>query len=360
MKPEAILAAAVELIQQIESDIRPANEIINIYTRSRRYIGSKDRRNLTDLVWRYVRYRSRLDYLYPQASALEKLIALQKDAVPAIIPDAPDFINWEVPSWLPSLIPNAVSELPALLKTAPIVLRANGPRDKVHQLLADEGLETEPTKLSPYGLILTHRTNIQNTLAYQTGQVEIQDEGSQCVALETGIKADDTILDYCAGAGGKSLIFAQMMSNQGKIVAHDISDRSLSELKKRAIRAGAFCIQVQRPVQDALFDHVVTDVPCSGTGTWRRCPDMRWKLTEQQLQVLLQTQSDILDTACRYVKPNGKLSYMTCSLTDLENTVQIQKFIQRHPDFSLIRKRQFSPALTGTDGLFIATLKRSE
>ena len=360
MKPEAILAAALELIQRIESDIQPANEIINAYTRSRRYIGSKDRRNLTDLVWCYIRYRSRLTYQYPRAPVLEKLIALQENAVPTVILNAPDFVNWEVPSWLPPLIPNASNELPALLETAPIVLRANGHRDKIRQLLADEGLETEPTKLSPYGLILTRRTNIQNTSAYKNGQIEIQDEGSQCVALETGIKAGDTVLDYCAGAGGKSLIFAQMMTNQGKIVAHDISDRSLSELKKRAIRAGASCIQVQRPVQYALFDHVVTDVPCSGTGTWRRCPDMRWKLTEEQLKTRLQTQSDILDAACRYVKPNGKLSYMTCSLTDVENTVQIQKFIQRHPDFSLMRKRQFSPALTGTDGLFIAILKRSE
>lgn len=360
MKPEAILAAAVELIRQIEADNRPANEIINAYTRSRRYIGSKDRRDLTNLVWGYIRYHARLNYQYPHASLLEKLILIQKGERPATVSGAPDYINWEVPEWLIPLIPNAARELPALLGSAPVVLRANGSRDKIRQLLADDGIETEPTKLSPYGLILTRRTNIQGHLLYQTGQIEIQDEGSQCVALETGIKADDTVLDYCAGAGGKSLIFAQMMANHGKIVAHDISDRSLSELKKRALRAGAACIQVQRPVQDFLFDHVVTDVPCSGTGTWRRCPDMRWKLTEKQFQTLLQTQSEILDTAYRYVKPGGKLSYMTCSITEPENTQQIQNFLNRHTDFSLIRQRQFSPILTGTDGLFIAILKRGE
>ena len=356
MKPEAIFIAAIELINQILSSPQPANDIINAYTRSRRYIGSKDRRNLTDLVWSYIRHKSRLDYLFPNTSVAEKLHKLPD--IPDTIPNAPFYINMEVPDWLPPLIPDASTELPALLETADTVLRANGNRNQIQKSLLLEDIETTPTHLSPYGLKLQKRANIQGTRAYRNGLIEVQDEGSQCIALETGIKPGDIVLDYCAGAGGKSLIFAQMMQNRGQIIAHDVSMKSLLELQKRASRAHTICIRTEHSLKPALFDHVVTDVPCSGTGTWRRCPDRRFKLTQEELKKLLQTQAEILDTAATFVRPDGKLSYMTCSLLTPENEDQIQQFLTRHSDFSLLNQKRFSPARTRTDGLFVATCQK--
>ena len=356
MKPQAIFVAATELIGQILSAGGPAHDIINAYTRSRRYIGSKDRRALTDLVWSYIRHQSRLSFLYPASTIEQRLHALAE--IPETIPDAPFHVNMEVPEWLPPLIPDAATELPALLGSADTILRTNGDRDQIQKRLLLEGIETQKTPLSPFGLKLQKRANLQGTQAYRDGLIEIQDEASQCVALETGIKPGDSVLDYCAGAGGKSLIFAQMMQNRGQIVAHDLSEQSLSELQKRATRAHATCIQVQKPLQPALFDHVVTDVPCSGTGTWRRSPDRRFKFTQEELKRLLKTQAEILDIAVSFVRPGGKLSYMTCSLLIPENEDQVRLFLTRHPDFSLLNQKRFSPARTHTDGLFIATCQK--
>ena len=356
MKPEAILTAAAELLTLIADTPQPANEVINAYTRARRYIGSKDRRQLTDIVWNYLRHQNRLDYLYPNKTIAEKVQALP--TCPDYIPNAPEAVNWEVPDWLIPLIPNAATELPALLQPAPIVLRANGDRNTIQHHLRAEGLTTEPTTRSPYGLILTKRTNLTASPTYQKGEVEIQDEGSQLVAFATGIRPGDTVLDYCAGAGGKSLIFAQMMQNQGRIIAHDKSDRSLSELRRRAVRAQATCITVQKPIRETTVDHVVVDAPCSGTGTWRRCPDARRKLTRDQLQTLVQIQADILDKAAAFVRPGGYLSYMTCSLTQWENGDQADAFLTRHSDFQETARHTFSPAQTNTDGFFIATFQR--
>ena len=357
MKPEAILTAAAELIEQIEKTITPASELINQYTRSRRYIGSKDRRMLTDLVWTYLRHRARLNYLFPQTDIKTKLkIPTDSLILPA---NTPDWVRYETPDWLIPLIENAATQLPALLEPAPIILRANGNRDTIQKQCLAEGLEVEPTQHSPLGLILKKRVNLNAKTVYQKGLIEVQDEASQLVGLETQIKPNMRVLDYCAGAGGKSLLFAQMMQNKGTIVAHDISSRSLQELEKRAKRAHARIIQTQTHLNaEQLFDHVVADAPCSGTGTWRRCPDMRWKLTQNQLNELIQKQADILDKAARFTAPNGFLSYMTCSLTIPENTAQADNFLKRHPDFKRLNQKQFSPAQTGTDGLFIATFQK--
>lgn len=354
MKPESIIIAATELLEEILNSSKPANEIINLYTRSRRYIGSKDRKKLTDFVWNYIRHRSRLDYSYPNKSIFEKINLI--DNLNSL--KFPFHIAVETPEWLIPFIPNAKNELPALLEDPKIILRANGDRQRIQKKLIQEGIETQKTTLSPFGLILKKRANLNATNCYKEGLIEVQDEGSQCVALETGIKPGDKILDYCAGAGGKSLIFTQMMNNHGIIIAHDISNRSLNELQKRAERAHITCIQIQKEITENNFDHVVVDAPCSGTGTWRRCPDMRWKLTLENFHKLLKTQEEILNLSCRHVKKGGFLSYMTCSLTKPENSDQSDLFLKKHPDFVLIKKRQFSPALTGTDGLFIAKFQK--
>ena len=174
MKPENITLAIQEVLHEIDASPKPANEILNTYTRTRRYIGSKDRRTIQDGIWSELRGRP-----------------------------------W--PKWLEKVI--SEEEREALRKEAKIILRANGNREKIRVELLAEGIETEPTKLSPLGLILKKRIPLTTCKAYSAGHVEVQDEGSQLVALATGIQTGDSVLDYCAGAGGKSLCFAQMMKN---------------------------------------------------------------------------------------------------------------------------------------------------
>lgn len=318
MTPKNIQKAILEVLQEIDSSRHPANEVLNAYTRARRYIGSGDRRAITNAVWENLRSRP-----------------------------------W--PKWLDKLIPPEEKE--ALKTEAHTILRANGDRKKICTELADEGMEAKPTKLSPIGLILTKRVPLGKLKTYLSGKIEVQDEGSQLVALATGVKPGDTILDYCAGAGGKSLCFAQMMKNKGRIVAHDISAQSLFELKKRAERAGVTIIETTFKPK-GFFNHVVVDAPCSGSGTWRRCPDAPLKLTEKIWQEVQKKQASILDEACQFVKKDGFLHYMTCSLLEAENQGQMNAFCKRHPEFKLIHHEQWTPAKHGTDGFFLATFKR--
>ncbi len=318
MKPENIEKAIQEVLVEIDSSRRPANEILNAYTRARRYIGSKDRRAIQGGVWENLRARP-----------------------------------W--PEWLEKVIPEA--ERKALHGEAQIILRANGDRNEIQKELLAEGIETEPTTLSPWGLILKKRIPLGSCKAYMAGRVEVQDEGSQLVALTTGIKTGDTVLDYCAGAGGKSLCFAEMMNGIGRIVAHDISERSLNELKKRAERTGIKIIEMTKK-PTGTFDHVVVDAPCSGSGTWRRCPDAPFKLTPELLHEVQKKQASILDKACTFVKAKGVLHYMTCSVIEYENQGQMRAFLKRHKDFKLIHHEQWTPAKQGTDGFFLASFQK--
>lgn len=366
MREEVILKTAAELFDEICNQTKPAGEIINLFTRSHKSFGSKDRKLLTDTIWQLIRHKSRLEYLYPNKSSLEKIYILQQKNL-VLDENTPFHIRMEIPEWLTNKINAPENELPALLETPPIILRATKERTVVQQKLKEEGIETEPTLLSPYGLILKKRINLSALTAYKNGLIEIQDEASQLVALETQIAPNDTVLDYCAGAGGKSLIFAQMMAHKGKIVAHDISQRSLDELQKRANRAHINIIETTTNIPAYLkanpnvqFSHVVVDAPCSGTGTWRRCPDARWKLTPEQFSSLLKKQASILKKASAFVSNGGFLVYMTCSLTNDENILQVRKFLRSNSCFKLKTHRQFSPFKTKTDGLFVAILQKEK
>ena len=317
MKPDQIEQAIREVLLEIDATPTPANEVLNRYTRSRRYIGSKDRKALTQGVWDALRARP-------------------------------------TPDWIKAAI--AEKELVAMNEPAQFILRVNGDRDEVQKTLSDTGIHTEQTKLSPIGLVCEKRFDLNTNELYRSGQIEVQDEGSQLIALATGIKSGEKVLDYCAGAGGKSLCFAWMMKNQGQIVAHDISARSLKELEKRANRAGVKIETTLKPT--GVFDHVVVDAPCSGSGTWRRCPDARLKLTEGQVKTLVKLQAEILDKACSFVKQGGKLHYMTCSLLEAENQEQMRSFLKRHKEFRLLHHQQWTPATTHTDGFFLASFER--
>jgi 16S rRNA (cytosine967-C5)-methyltransferase len=301
----------------------------------------------------------------------------------------PDAVRLELPDWLyPHLMTqygdDLAAEMTALREPAPLDLRVNilkGTRDQARAALAEEGWEAQPTPLSPWGLRIDGRRPVTAGAAFQSGLVEIQDEGSQLVAALTDARPGMRVVDWCAGAGGKTLALAAMMENRGQIVACDVSASRLEGAVRRLRRAGA--TNVERHLVEPgdkwakrrvwTFDRVLVDAPCTGTGTWRRNPDARHRLTEQDLLELVRKQSSILDAAGRLVRAGGRLIYATCSLLEQENEGQVSAFLIRHPEFALVPLGQawnlagaapqgdmlaLTPARHGTDGFFAAVLER--
>jgi 16S rRNA (cytosine967-C5)-methyltransferase len=301
-------------------------------------------------------------------------------------PNMPDAVKYEVPDWiLPRLKaqfgPALDAEMAALAQPAPLDLRINAlktTREAALAALAREQLDARPTQFSPWGLRLAGRQSITQGPAFQNGMVEIQDEGSQLIALLIDAKPGMRVVDYCAGAGGKTLAIAMTMENKGHIVACDVSAPRLEGAVKRLRRAGVHNVEshllepgdkwTKRQAQK--FDRVLVDAPCTGTGTWRRNPDARLNLTETDLTELLAKQATILDQAQKLTKPGGKLVYATCSLLNDENEAQVESFLVRYPNFKRVPvgapmpellhapQLRLSPRVHGTDGFFAAVLER--
>lgn len=359
MVSDNLTEIAADLLEKIDAKAATAGEIVNAYTKAHRHIAGEERRRLLSTIFGAIRAKARLNYALPNTSWAQKLAFLTQNGIPDV-PDAPDWVKWETPEWLIDHIPDAAVELPALLDPAPVVLRATGNRNQAAAALAAEGIETIETRRSPYGLILKERCAVTESKAYKKGLIDIQDEGAQLVALDIGVKPHEDVFDFCAGAGGKSLIFAQIMNNKGFVQAYDASFKRLSELNGRARRAGISIIKPVYHLPDPYkkFDHVVVDAPCSGLGTVRRTPDIRWKLNEKQLANIVQKQAEILATAQEYVKNGHYLSYITCSLTRDENESQVAAFLKRFPRFIVQKQKRFSPARTQTDGFFLCVMQK--
>ncbi len=431
MTPSARLAAAIDLLTDIEArPNRPADAVANDFFRARRYIGSGDRKAVSDRSWRVLRARRRLGWwiarveaaptprLLTAASLLLEgwnfsglrqafsggqyapapLVQPEADAARALEghtlehPDMPLPARLEFPDWvLPHLEARfgtaLASEMQASLDPAPLDLRANllkTTREAAHEALLTEGLETENTPLSPWGLRIDGRRAVTSGAAFQSGLVEIQDEGSQLVAALVGATPEMRVVDWCAGAGGKTLALAMQMQNRGHLVACDVSAPRLDGAVRRLRRAGVH--NAERHLVTAgdkwakrragSFDRVLIDAPCTGTGTWRRNPDARHRLRERDLEELLPKQAGILDAAARLVRPGGRLIYATCSLLQQENEMQVDAFLQRTPGFRLVPLDQawtlpaampgpgpylmLTPLRHHTDGFFGAVLERGE
>ena len=430
MTPPARLEAAIALLEAIEAaPHRPADAIANEFFRERRFIGSGDRRAVSDRVWRVLRARRRLTWWVPRATPRLLVAAslltegwalagvaesfsgdrfapggLERNEYNALRrvegqvldqAEMPEPVRFELPDWLyPRMLARfgdrLATEMAALSEPAPLDLRVNvlkGTRDEAAAALAAEGWEARPTPLSPWGLRIDGRRPVTSGPAFQSGLVEIQDEGSQLIAALTGAKPGMRVVDWCAGAGGKTLALAAMMGNRGQIVACDVSASRLDGAVRRLRRAGVN--NVERHLVETgdkwakrragAFDRVLVDAPCTGTGTWRRNPDARHRLTEQDLLELTRKQSSILDTARALVRPGGRLIYATCSLLQEENEGQVSGFLLRHADFRLVPLAQawpfegtvpevmgpdgemlsLTPAAHGTDGFFAAVLERT-
>jgi 16S rRNA (cytosine967-C5)-methyltransferase len=313
---------------------------------------------------------------------------------------APDWIQADIPEWIwPSFENNygehAIAEGQALTQRPPLDLRVNTlkkERADVLQVLSEFG--AEDTELSPTalrikaGTCLERLPNIQSEPAFLMGEVEIQDEGSQIASQLVDAQPGEEVLDYCAGGGGKTLALAAMMNNQGKIYAYDIDKRRLAPLYQRAMRAGAENIEICPPPVKCLdklvgkMDRVLVDAPCTGSGTWRRKPDSKWRLSEATLMVRIQEQKNVLSQAQQYVKPGGVLIYVTCSMFAEENEGQIYGFLDKHKNFELVSAGEvfedligegkckpwsedgctvtLTPASTQTDGFFFSVLQREK
>ncbi len=425
MTPAGQLAAAIDLLAEIEADARPGDAVANSFFRNRRFIGAGDRREVSTLVWGVLRARRHLGwwlekfgaeptprlllaaqaiftgmtphkiamaftagrYGPPPLSEAETII-LEKFAGHTLEhPNMPDAVKYEVPDWImPRLQAQfgdaLAAEMAALAETAPLDLRVNAlksTREAAMAGLRAEHLESRPTPFSPWGLRLASRQSVTASKIFLSGAIEIQDEGSQLVALLVDAKPGMRVADYCAGAGGKTLAIAMTMENKGHIVACDVSAPRLEGAIKRLRRAGVH--NAERHLleagdkwtkrQEKKFDRVLVDAPCTGTGTWRRNPDARLRLKENDLREIMPKQAMILDQAQRLVKPGGRLIYATCSLLDEENEAQMEAFLARYPNFSRIALTdplpaalhgpalRLTPRSHGTDGFYGAILERT-
>jgi 16S rRNA (cytosine967-C5)-methyltransferase len=378
--PQARVQASIEILELViaaaREDGAPADSLVTNYFKTRRYAGSKDRRAVRELVFRAIRHAAEVP-----VSGRSAMLAIAPDLFDGSAHGPEPRMEGEkaaspgtVPPWIENELSPLVSpaEWPALLERAPIDLRANLLKTSREAALA-EIPEAVPTPLSPWGLRLPRDTRITDHAAFVNGRVEVQDEGSQRISFVCQPENGQRIVDLCAGAGGKSLALAAAAPG-AEIIACDTNRQRLSRLTPRADRAGAV-IQVRLldapreadGLQDleGRCDMVLVDAPCSGSGTWRRNPEGRWRLTRERLERLIALQERVLDLAAALVKPGGALVYAVCSLLTREGAGQAEAFLSRHSAFRSMdipmaagrldgAGRLLTPGGDGTDGFFIA------
>jgi 16S rRNA (cytosine967-C5)-methyltransferase len=389
MTPAARLQAAIEVLDEViasaRSDGPPADAIVTRYFKHRRYAGSKDRRAVRELAFRAIRRsaerpesgRAAILGLVGDQPELGELLGQPRGPEPAQ-PGESAAAASIMPSWLePELSPLVASdEWAALLDRAPVDLRVNAARAARDDLLG-EFPGGVPTPLSPWGIRLPRDSRIDDHPAYGNGLVEVQDEGSQLIALACEPKPGERIIDLCAGAGGKSLALAAV-APEAHVLATDSNRARLSKLPQRAERAGAAIetrlLSPPHEIEELAgwkckADLVLVDAPCSGSGTWRRNPEGRWRLTPERLERLVALQERLLDIAAELVRPGGRLVYAVCSLLSREGAGQIDRFLQRHSSWisgetpiaagrSDGAGRLLTPGHDHTDGFFVAQLGR--
>lgn len=385
----ARLKATIDILDRIDTSRIPMDLTMGDYLGYRRYIGSKDRADIAERVYGVVRHTARIKWALAEAGANDttsrlrvltflKMVegkfgeALEFDgskyapepltnderkiisALPADFSSAPDIVQGECPPEYADTLKKVfgdklVEECSAMCHGATLDLRVNlatRTREAVQESLKQNGVDTDVTPYSPWGLRVKGKVFLSNTQAFRGGHIEIQDEGSQLIAVACDVKPGMQVLDYCAGGGGKTLALASAMRVKGRIVAMDLEEARLAKAKTRFKRAKVSDIIETRPISDEknrkwlrrqkeTFDVVLTDVPCSGTGTWRRNPDMRWRVYGPSLDELVATQADILERVAGTVKVGGRLVYATCSLLADENENQIEKFLANHPEYEL-------------------------
>ncbi|MDE2476576.1 MAG: RsmB/NOP family class I SAM-dependent RNA methyltransferase, partial [Alphaproteobacteria bacterium] len=358
MTPAAREAAAIEILAALQNTAQPVDRFLRDWFRARRYAGARDRSAVAARIYDIFRHRAsyawRMGSDQPRALVIASLVH-EKAELPEIFngsrygpaaltevelnalanpPQEPpplrvlgEFPDWLEPELTRSLGNELLPELQAMLSRAPIDLRVNRlktNRDVVRQELDSLGFEAKPMKFAPDGIRLNTGAGLnalQKTDLFNNGAFEFQDEGSQVLARLVEAKSGQRILDFAAGAGGKTLAIAAEMQNRGLIDAFDAQPERMKPIAERALRAGASIIRIITDHASLArdYDAVLIDAPCSGSGTWRRNPDAKWRLTPQSLGKLHQVQAEVLDQAAACVRPGGRLIYATCSFLRSEN-----------------------------------------
>lgn len=431
MTPAARISAAIEVLSDIEARRRPVTDALKDWGLSHRFAGSKDRAAIASLVYDTLRRKASAAWIMgegtPRAAVLgmlklqrglgpdaigalftgerfapepltdaerERLAGATLDGAPA--PIAGDFPEWIEPSLERLFGADLVAEMQALTARAPLDLRVNAlkasSREEAHDALPHLGAVETP--LSPLGLRIAPSEDgrgpaVQSEPEFIKGWIEIQDEGSQLAALLSGVKPGEQVVDLCAGGGGKTLALAAMMDNHGQIYATDADARRLAPIHDRLTRAGIRNVQVRTPRAradavsdlDGRIDCVLVDAPCTGTGTWRRNPDAKWRLRPGSLDTRRKEQAAVLDRAALLAKPGGRIVYITCSILPDENDDAVSAFLERNGGFKAVPAGevlaeaglghmadavrltscglQMTPLKTGTDGFFVAVMRKN-
>jgi 16S rRNA (cytosine967-C5)-methyltransferase len=432
MTPAARLSAAIEVFATIESDRRPANDALKAWGLAHRFAGSGDRAAIAGLVYDALRRRASSAWIMGAETPRAILLGMLKrergmdiDAIakladgagygPEVLTDderqrldaadmtnAPAHVAGDYPEWLDpnfALVfgDDRADEGAALASRAPLDLRVNTLKADIFKAEASlSDLKPEQGQWSPWALRVHLEASSKSPAihaepAFIKGMIEVQDEGSQLAALLSGAKPGEQVVDLCAGAGGKTLALAAMMQNKGQVFATDDDKRRLAPIHDRVARSGARNVQVRTPksiggeIDDLAgrCDLVLIDAPCTGTGSWRRNPDAKWRIRPGALEQRQKEQAAILDRATGLLKSGGRIAYITCSVLDEENGAQVRGFLAHHSEFSVqppaevanalgARAEAFlkaawesdvgllmTPRTTGTDGFFVSVLRRN-
>ena len=421
--------AAIEILTEIFERHRPSSEALKDWGKAHRFAGSTDRHAIGTLVYDCLRRRNSLSARMgdgrPRAlvlAALHDLWGIASSGIAALAgePHGPgalseaeekalgrvmrddlgvavkgDLPEWLVASFEQAFGDRAAEEGAAIASRAPSDLRVNrlkATRAQVMEALSRFGAVEGPLSRDCVRIAApghdTRNANVEAEMAHGLGWYELQDAASQVAALLSGAAPGETVADICAGAGGKTLALAAMMNNEGKLIAHDVDRFRLRPIFERLTRAGVTNCEVIAAQEQALmdgagpFDCVVIDAPCSGSGSWRRKPDAKWRLTQKQLDQRLKDQRQVLEKGFNLLKPGGRLIYITCSVLPQENGAQVEAFLARHPEVKIIPYKEqwakviggeapisadgseqtllLTPAQHGTDGFFVAVMRRSE
>ena len=388
--PDARVQAAIEVIDTWQGGGEGLDRVLTRWGRTHRFAGSADRHAIADLVYDAVRrlrssawvagadgaatgrdaIRGSLiqdgidpDTVFGAGQYGPSSLSEAESSVSRRLADAPRAVRLDYPDWLNSDLSGLPEGILALqVRRAPLFLRANllkTDRAAAAAALREDGIETADVRAVPTALKVTSNPRaVRRSRAYLDGLVEVQDAASQAVADLAAARPGETVLDLCAGGGGKTLALAAAMKNEGRLLAYDNDPERLADLPARAARAGASVTVLSKPDLHALrgiCDVVLVDAPCSGSGVWRRNPDAKWRLTKTDLQRYCTTQEQLLDQATEFARPGGRLLYATCSLFARENERQVEEFLERHSGWYAASVRRFLPGDDG-DGLFAADL----
>jgi 16S rRNA (cytosine967-C5)-methyltransferase len=407
MTPAARVSAAIEVVADIEARRRPAAEVLKDWGLAHRFAGSSDRAAIAGLVYDALRRKSSSAWLMGEAKPRAVLIGmlqrergLSLDDISALcsgaqfapaplteaeraalagdaLMKAPAHVQGDYPDWLDPFFSRVfgedrAEEGAALSSRAPLDLRVNTLKAEPEEVLPKLAhLQAEPARWSPVGLRIRLAADAKNPAihaepAFLKGTIEVQDEGSQLAALLAGAKPGEQVVDLAAGAGGKTLALAAVTETRGQIYATDIDKRQLAPIHERIARAGARNIQVRTPRGEAdvladlagRIDLVLIDAPCTGTGTWRRNPDAKWRVRPGALGERVNQQAALLDRAAGLVKPRGRIVYITCSVLQEENGGQVRAFLSRHGGFRALPPRETVAAVLGDRGMLFCHAAR--